>query len=772
MLNRALVIGTVLMTACTSRQIHVSVKGLDQAPGSAARPVRTLGRALMLARGGPNASTIWLGEGTHQVLETVVIGSEVSGTEEAPLTIRGVPGKTILSGGAEIPSSLFEPLADPLLRKRVPEVARQHVLIASLSQHPELHAFFTASPTEYKRQPYAMLTWQGYTLQQARWPNRGYAYMAKEAEKGPTTRWGWEAVPYGYDRPVGGRFAVRAEGLLPGEAPLDYAALETEFSRSHDMTISGYLSNDWYYQFEPVGRVHGKDKALQLLGPTRYGVGNPKMGLERRFFIANTLCHLDEPGEWYYDHGEQRLYLWSVQTPSDDAPVRIAGGPALLSGKGLKHVVLRDLVFENFGKEGVTLDSCDHVVVGGCEFRTGIGRGMSLRGTHNTITGCEFHDLVSAFALSGHGANRLALVPEHNAATNNHIHHCRRRGYGLLYIGGVGVHFANNLLHDQNGGIFYGDNDAILEYNEFYNMGYEMGDWNVAYNGADLTKVNNQFRFNFVHHLMETPRGYPVAAARSDDGGSGLRAIGNILYKCGRSGFEFHGPANDIRDNVLMETQHLWWTLQRPYKKVTREEYLADERALDQKNRGTHIKADVIGKAEKLLGKKFWKRDFVWTQRYPHLKGIFGLTNWEDNPWMQGYCRIENNYIWHGRSFPIHAHGHNKVETPAALRGILPTTATYEATRTFDPAQAFIDPAALDFRRRPDAELPGSFPEIDFARIGLHLDEYRTRMPDKATYRLAVAKKYQGVRSHGGSYDRVKINRRYPAPPYLGLVAK
>ena len=757
------------MTACTSSQIHVSVHGTDQAPGSATRPVHTLGRALELARGGRNASTIWLGEGTHPIAETVVIDAKLSGTAAAPLTIRGVPGKTILSGGAEVPSSLFQPLADPALRKRLPEVARKHVLIASLAQHPDLHAFFTSSPTEYKRQPYAMLTWQGYTLQQARWPNRGYAYMVKETEKGPTTRWGWEAVPYGYDKPVGGRFGVRADGLLPGEAALDYAALAAEFNRTHDMTISGYLSNDWYYQFEPVGKVHGE--GIQLLGPTRYGVGNPKMGLERRFFIANTLCHLDEPGEWYYDHGEQRLYLWPVQTPSDDAPVRIAGGPALLAGKGLKHVVLRDLILENFGKEGATFQDCDQVVVGGCEFRTGIGRGMSLRGTHNTITGCDFHDLVSAFGLSGRGSNRLALIPEHNAATNNHIHHCRRRGYGLLYIGGVGVHFANNLLHDQNGGMFYGDNDAVIEYNEFYNMGYEMGDWNVAYNGADLTKVNNQFRFNFVHHLMETPRGYPVAAARSDDGGSGLRAIGNILYKCGRSGFEFHGPANDIRDNVLMETQHLWWTSQLPYKVETREEYLAGKRARDKEIRGTHVKEDVIGKAEKFLGKEFWLRDSVWTQRYPHLKQIFGLTNWEDNPWMQAYCRIENNYMWRGRSFPIHVHGHNKIDTPEALAGMLPTTALYQTTQRFEPAAVFVDLDQLDFRLRPDAKLPASFPKIEFERIGLYLDTYRTQMPDKVAYRMAVARKYKGVRSHGGGYDRVKINRRYPAPEYLELLA-
>jgi hypothetical protein len=749
-------------------EIHVAATGDDDHQGTAEQPVQTLVRALELVGVGDRPATVWLADGTYSLPESVLLPARLAGRSEKPFTIAATNRhKAILSGGAEIPSHLFVPLSAKGHPERLPESARTHVLTASFATNPNLHAFFTPPPADAKRPDYAMLTWRGYTLQQARWPNRGYAYMGEVQDKGPTTRWGWDPVPYSYDTPIGGRFLPLPDGLLPDQAPLAVQALASEFARTHDMTIEGYLSNDWYYQHEPVGSVDGTVGAIQLLGPTRYGIGNPKMKLHRRFFIRNTLCQLDEPGEWYYDYAEKRLYLWPVEPPTDTSPVRIAGGPPLLTGKGLKHVALRGLVFENFGSDGLVFEDSDYLTVAGCEFRSGIGRGLRMNGTHNTITGCDFHGITSALSLSGRPENRLNLLAEHNSATNNHIHHCRRRGYGLLYLGGVGVRFAHNLLHDQNGGIFYGDNDAVLEYNEFYNMGYEMGDWNVAYNGADLTKLNNQFRANFVHHLMETPNGYPVAAFRADDGGSGMRAIGNILYKCGRSGFEFHGPANEITGNVLMNTQHLWWTLQRPYEKVTREHYIAERRKEDAKVRGTYVKEDVIGKAERLLGTRFWAQDSVWTQRFPHLKRIFELTDWESNPWMQGYCRIEGNFLWRGRTFPIHAHGRNAVDSPEALLKMLPATATYVPSRTFDPKAVFVAADQLDFRIRPDAVLPEGFPRIEFEKIGLYVDEHRPTVPDKTTYRQAVAQKYRGIRSTGGRYDRVAINRRYSPAPYL-----
>ena len=763
-----IVLGVVCSLPVLASDLYVLPTGSDAAAGTKDAPLKTLEAALELARKSEDSATIWLGSGFYHIKETIELTKEDSGKENAPLVIRAMEGQEVVfSGGQTVPSNLFKTVTDPEHLSGLPKKASGQVLAASL-EGTGLERFFTDSPRANRRRPYAMLSWKGHTLQQARWPNRGYAYIEKTLEKGPTTRWGWDRVPYDYDNPIGGRFTARKDGLLPGESELDFAALKKEFDRTHDMTAVGYLSIDWRCRFDPIGRINTDEKSIQLLGPTDYGIDFQKLALTRRFYILNALCQLDEPGEWYYDYKEKLLYLWPVQTPTVQNPVTIAGGPELIRAEDASYVTLRGIVFENFGSRGVSFSNGDHILVAGCTFRNGSGQGLAITGgTDNGITGCDFYGLESVFTLSGRGENRKKLVPEHNYATNNHIHHCRRRGYGLLSIGGVGVRFANNLLHDQNGGMFYGDNDAVIELNEFYDMGYEMGDWNVAYNGADLTKINNRFQFNFVHHLIETPNGYPVAAARSDDGGSGLCAIGNIVYKCGRSAIECHGPANMIVNNIVMETQHLWWTLQRPYQKITKEDFMEEQRQEDKKIRGKNTKEDIIGKAERLLGKEFWTKDFVWTQRYPHLKKIFDLNDYDNCPWVQAYCRIDNNYIWKGNSFPIHYHGHNSVKTPKDVLDFLPKTCKFEMPVVFEPGRMFADPDKMDFRMREDFKPMAGFERIPFEKIGLYLDEYRKKMPDKTQYRLEVMNKYKGIPSSGGKSDLTQINKRYSLPQYM-----
>jgi len=753
---------------CSAKDIYVSPAGSDQAEGTQKAPFKSLRAALESARQYEDCVTIWMPGGIYPLTETIRLSENDSHSEKNRLTIRSMPGEeVILRGGRSIPAGLFSRLVDPKRLSRLAEKARGKVFTASL-EGTGLEQFFTASPTNYRRKPYAMLTWNGYTLQQARWPNRGYAWIDKTLEKGPTTRWGWDPVAYDYDHPIGGRFTARKDGLLPGESKLDFAALKREFDRTQDMTAVGYLSVDWRRRFDPIGRIYADEESIQLLGPTDYGIDFKKLPLTRRFYLLNTLCQLDEPGEWYYDYQEKLLYLWPVQTTTDENQISIAGGPTLIEAEGASYVTLCGITFENFGGRGVEFRNSSHIFVAGCTFRSGNGQGLTVTGgIYNGITGCDFYDVETAFTLSGRPENRRRLIAEHNYATNNHIHHCRRRGYGLLSIAGVGVQFAHNLLHNQNGGMFYGDNDAVIEFNEFYDMGYEMGDWNVAYNGADLAKINNQFRHNFVHHLLETPRGYPIAAARADDGGSGLCAAGNILYKCGRSGMEFYGPANTIVNNVVMETGHLWWTQQRPKEIISKTEFMEQKRKEDREIRRTYVKADVIGKAERLLGPKFWMQDTVWTQRYPHLKDIFDLQDYDHCPWAQTYCRIENNYIWHGKDFPIHYHGDNLIETPEDVLDFLPKTARFEMPIPFDPVKMFVDPDNMDFRFHEGFEAVAGFEEIPFERIGLYLDEYRRKMPDKRQYRLDVMNKYKGIPSYGGKFDLAQINQRYSPPDYL-----
>ena len=71
------------------------------------------------------------------------------------------------------------------------------------------------------------------------------------------------------------------------------------------MLVEGYLSNDWYFQRERVGRIEGD--VIQLLRHTRYGIDD-KLGIPRRVRVVNVLYELDQPGEWYFDHADGTLF--------------------------------------------------------------------------------------------------------------------------------------------------------------------------------------------------------------------------------------------------------------------------------------------------------------------------------------------------------------------------------------------------------------------------------------------------------------------------------
>jgi hypothetical protein len=70
-----------------------------------------------------------------------------------------------------------------------------------------------------------------------------------------------------------------------------------------------------------------------------------------------------------------------------------------------------------------------------------------------------------------------------------------------------------------------------------------------------------------------------------------------------------------------------------------------------------------------------------------------------------------------------------------------------------------VDPACTDFRFKKGLR-PRGFPEIPFDRIGLYVDEYRTRVPDKAVYRRALQAKWDHRKSYDeqATYDPKMVN--------------
>ncbi|MFG0290444.1 MAG: right-handed parallel beta-helix repeat-containing protein [Rhodopirellula sp. JB044] len=695
--------------------------------------------------------------GDYQLDQTFVLEKEDSGTEAAPIVYVGQGiNHVVVSAGTELSVADFQTVDDPERLQRLKPSARGRVLEMPISD--EVATQFPGDGN------YGMLSLDGYLLQLSQWPNRGYNHIKEVLEEGPKTRFlgpDEKPAPYSKESPTGGVFNTR-EPLSPQVAK--------EFERSGDMQVEGYLHNDWYFQSEPVGAI--RDGDVRLLRYTRYGIAQKIKSIPRRVRLVNVLAELDEPGEWYFDKKEQRLFLWPI--PKFDprrSRLVVLGGSAtpedtgkssddtLVDMRGTSYVTFRNCTFENSGQLAIRVGGGQYNLVAGCRVRNGYRRGVSIEGgMHNGITGCEFHDLESAFTVSGGDYRKLQRC--YNFATNNHIYACRRRGYGLIGLDGVGIYFAHNVLNDMNGAVNYKTVDALIEFNEFYNIGYEMGDFNVAYCGAQWHMMNNVVRYNFVHHLLE-PGGHPVFAFRNDDGGMGLQMYGNVFYRSGRGGGQFAGPLNSFQNNITMKTPVMWWTNKCA---ITEEEIAARWKDLEKFGRDLPHgdKGDNIYLLTKMLGEEGWKKS-PWIDEFPLLAKAI-----DTNPFAQTFGQVNLNYIHQVRE-PFHIHGGDGTvegmedNTTGRFKD-LPRSGVFKLPEEIDLG-AFVSVPKLDFRFKRGFRPMPEFKPIPFEQIGLQQDAFRPHPPKKDVYRAKVFRKF--FKDEGGRYDPARVNARYPTPAYL-----
>ena len=122
----------------TRAQLYVATAGSDTNPGTQAQPFASVQRAIDVAAtlksGGKSTEggiEINVAGGLYRLTKGITIPRSASGAKEAPLVLRGAEGATVrLTGGAVL--SGFQPVTDKTVLARLPEVARDKVLVSDL----------------------------------------------------------------------------------------------------------------------------------------------------------------------------------------------------------------------------------------------------------------------------------------------------------------------------------------------------------------------------------------------------------------------------------------------------------------------------------------------------------------------------------------------------------------------------------------------------------------------------------------------------------------
>lgn len=475
----------------------VAPNGSDAADGSAAHPVATVARAIVLARS--RGGRIVLRPGDYPVRDTIVLGPEDRG-----LTLEGQRGARLFGG---IALSDWRTATD----SRIPPEAGAHVLECDLPPG--------ADPGQV---PGLDLTFDHQPMTLAQWPNVGtWLRTGKVVDERSFT----------FDEPRLARWS------RPGEA-----------------WAFGYWLHEWSDNFLPA-RVDTAAHRIELGGKPQYGIGPG-----RRFFFANVLEELDQPGEWYLDRAARKVYFWP---PSDmgDKSAFLGGLPApILSLRGTANVHIRGLDLEGGRGAAIVIEGGSGDAVERCRIRNFGGSGVTVQNSPSSgVSGCELSHL-GTFGIALSAGDRKTLTPGKAFADNNRIWDYARwhRTYEpAVRVDGVGNRISHNEMHDApHNAVLLSGNDHLLEFNDVRRVCTQTGDAGAFYMGRDATMRGNQIRFNRFRDIgptVTTEGEYTgVISVYLDDCWDGTTIYGNVFEGPGIGIMIGGGRDNLVENNVFL----------------------------------------------------------------------------------------------------------------------------------------------------------------------------------------------------------------------------
>ncbi|MDX9868113.1 MAG: right-handed parallel beta-helix repeat-containing protein [Kiritimatiellia bacterium] len=564
--------------------------------GGARNALRRLRHAGALTPG--QAVTVRFQSGRYEQRIPVAFTEEDSGTAEAPVVFEAAPNAQVrITGGVALWQ--MKTLADTNLLRRLPEAAREKVQVISLPAQG-IHEY-GVEPVGSSAAPVSgiQLIYGDEAMRLARWPNKGYVTIVD--------------TPDG----KGGNTFTYAE-----ENP-------SRWADEIDPRGQGYWAHDWAACAIAFARIDPAAKTItQKVPGSHYGFRTGGY-----WFGYNLLCELDEPGEYYVDRLDGKLYFWPTGNPANTR-AEVSVGTRLLQLDNVAHMRFRGLTFENCRGEAILISQGESVHVVGCTMRNIGHRAVNIRGgkTHR-IAGCELTRLGDGGILASGGDERRLERCGH-VVDNNHIHDYARFSmtYGAaVQLHGCGIRVSHNLIHNgPHVAVLFGGREQVMEYNEIHSICLFSGEMGAFYTGRDWTLVGNVIHGNHIHDIYN-PRPQRNRAIMLDDGAAGITMTQNLIVRVAE-GISLSAVGNVIDNNVFVDCHPAisgWQTYETP-QSVT-------------PPKGVHAQMP-----ERLFAAPV--EDPLWKERYPWLLAFRDAVRGKKLRPPETRTRVERNVVWGGPS--------------------------------------------------------------------------------------------------------------------------
>lgn len=682
------------------KSLYVSPVGNDTWSGAIASPnkaktdgplvslpaARDAVRKLRASSGLPvGGVTVLVKAGTYNLPASFQLTAEDSGTSTAPIVYRAAPGEIVrLTGGHSLAANAFTPLSDEAVRARLQPAVCGKILQADLKNAGL--GTIAEYPSRYRGAPAVPeMFFNDQRMSVARWPNKGWAQVAKIIDSGSIPR----AGSSGKD---GGVFEYKPEDDGPARWKVDQG-----------VWLQGYWCFDWFDETLRVKSIDPATRQITLAEPTVYGVkqGNPS---PRRYKALNVLEELNSPGEYYLDSANSKLYFYPPAAMKNARIALSLLNDPIISLNEASNVTLRGFIVENGLGNGIKILGGANNSVLACEVRNVRGVGINVEGGNaHHLVACDIHATGTGGVILN-GGDRKTLTPAKHEAINCHV--WKYSELQLTYanaflLQGVGNRVANCLIHDApHQAIGVSGNDHVFEYNVIHDICTETDDCGAYYKGRNPSCRGNIVRYNFFHNIG-SPMGHGNAAVYFDDGDGGDVVFGNVFFRCGEPGKGSFGTVFSHGGHDLAAQNNI---------------FIESKRALGSAPWNDKRWADFLKEFRPKLMEEVDVTQPPYTTRYPDVVGLM-----EPVPGVPRVSRASRNVFVMGGQVSS-----GNWQVPEGENWI---TAQ-------DPG--FVNAAAGNFTLKRDSEvfkkLPG-FRPIPFAKMGLYKDELRPTLPvEKWTY--------------------------------------
>ena len=672
--------------------IFISTDGKETATGTIDNPLNDFSKAKTKAKniidsigcvGGE--LTVYFRGGRYAVKESITFNEKDSAPDGTKIIFDAYPGEEpIFNGGVSIKGSEFQKVLTGVAYDRLPESAKGNVYSVDLNRYNYIP--ITGDPINQ------FVMYDGEISTLSRWPNYNDSKTGNAVKSSGTAKDPGVAFEFD-DKEKVKKWGTAKEAWI--NASLVYTWSNQNFEVSID-SLAGTLKTFTNPQYQPIGK-------------------------QKPFHIYNLIEELDAEGEYYIDRVNNILYFYPYKAHVQNGTfaekeVSIATlTTPMISLNNVSNLSFRRLTFENTGEDIIDGVNVKNIEIAGCTFRNNAGKGIEITDGYDILI--KSNDIYNT-GLNGiviEGGEIATLIPSGNKIINNRIFNTvtKSNNGGAIntnYYSGYGMYVANNEIftcpHFAISGLTSG---GTYEYNEMYDTTTkDIADSGVVYSYMYPYCFDRKVQYNYIH---DSWRG--MCAVYLDNMTTDVNVKGNIFYRTSRPVYS-NGSENSVIENNVM----------------------IDQIDSSHGNQGIFIASSEVNgnntwdpKSFKLLT----GTNTNITTTFLNKMKTFDIYSdyWrEKNPY--AIKMLERGYV----DLPYETDVINNIAvrsgeatTDNAGKGVV----DFENNYSFNDDIGFVDEKNHNFNLKDDSKVYDVLPDFeatDFDKIGIYIDEYRTKLPE------------------------------------------